>query len=454
MARFDRLSFSKDWRNPADFATYEGEETKVREDMQFLYNEIRDFLNNLIGGIETMAVPGTGDFKADGSVTATGDFHQGGYRVTQVGAPTEDTDAANKQYVDATVVAAAQERVPQTSFDAHLADTNNPHGVRSEHIAVSAALSEKLGLQTPAFVEDAISDVADDVAGLLSSIAGTPATHRWKMFQWAAVGESATLKTTGDDSSYGFYIRTSDSITFGEDGTVSLVNPTEVGKVKALPAAGVYFQYQLNNVWQPMVYRVLNSSSVGTTTYVNGTTGLWAYDELRWEGLEKQVSYERYLGVISSDDADAYPDDGFVDSIHYVEETTLTTKVAQIQSDFYIGTGKYGESNPTKLEFTFAPKVIAVFDSLGQVCYAYNSSGSDYFLHTDVLTTEYTKFINNGGPSSSYYHWGVKKSEDGKTIYFYVYQTSYNYDSGHTVLDSSAAQCNTLNEKYYFVGIG
>lgn len=39
------LEFSKDWRNPTDFPTYESSETQVREDMQFLHNETRQYIN-------------------------------------------------------------------------------------------------------------------------------------------------------------------------------------------------------------------------------------------------------------------------------------------------------------------------------------------------------------------------------------------------------------------------
>ena len=41
-----------------------------------------------------------GDFKADGSVTATGDFNMGGHAITNVEAPTNDTDVSTKGYVD------------------------------------------------------------------------------------------------------------------------------------------------------------------------------------------------------------------------------------------------------------------------------------------------------------------------------------------------------------------
>lgn len=47
------LEYSKDWRNPADFSTYEGSEEKVREDMQFLFDEVKQYVNGeLLPGME------------------------------------------------------------------------------------------------------------------------------------------------------------------------------------------------------------------------------------------------------------------------------------------------------------------------------------------------------------------------------------------------------------------
>ena len=51
MARgIGKLSFTKDWSkmNPPDFSTYEDSEEQVRADIQLLYNEIKDYLNNTI----------------------------------------------------------------------------------------------------------------------------------------------------------------------------------------------------------------------------------------------------------------------------------------------------------------------------------------------------------------------------------------------------------------------
>ena len=42
---FPSLTFTKDWESQDDFPTIETDETQVRADMQYLYNEIRDYVN-------------------------------------------------------------------------------------------------------------------------------------------------------------------------------------------------------------------------------------------------------------------------------------------------------------------------------------------------------------------------------------------------------------------------
>ena len=56
----DKLKFTKDWNNPEDFPTIELDETKVRSDMQFLYDETKKFLNEkLIPSLENFGVETT-----------------------------------------------------------------------------------------------------------------------------------------------------------------------------------------------------------------------------------------------------------------------------------------------------------------------------------------------------------------------------------------------------------
>lgn len=54
-----RMNFTKVWTNPADFPTYESQETKVRADMQLLFDELRDAHNALIDDLGANDLPFT-----------------------------------------------------------------------------------------------------------------------------------------------------------------------------------------------------------------------------------------------------------------------------------------------------------------------------------------------------------------------------------------------------------
>lgn len=54
----EQLKFTKDWTNPADFPTVETDEVQVRQDLQQLHGEVRDYLNGtLLPAIEEGFVP-------------------------------------------------------------------------------------------------------------------------------------------------------------------------------------------------------------------------------------------------------------------------------------------------------------------------------------------------------------------------------------------------------------
>lgn len=127
---FEQLEYTKNWENPEDFPTYENDEVQVREDMQFLYNEVKEFINTKLvallnnNGAANITTESGKDVEtvlaeltelinevAGGTVPEEGaalswDLSAGGYRITDLGEPEQDTDAANKNYV-ATAIAAA-----------------------------------------------------------------------------------------------------------------------------------------------------------------------------------------------------------------------------------------------------------------------------------------------------------------------------------------------------------
>lgn len=54
---FNKLAFTKNWNDPDDFPTFEDDEAQVRRDMQYLFDEIRDFINSLIDSLRARSLP-------------------------------------------------------------------------------------------------------------------------------------------------------------------------------------------------------------------------------------------------------------------------------------------------------------------------------------------------------------------------------------------------------------
>lgn len=54
---FTEFEYTKSWRNADDFATYENNEERVRDDMQILFDEARDAVNRLISEIKAGNIP-------------------------------------------------------------------------------------------------------------------------------------------------------------------------------------------------------------------------------------------------------------------------------------------------------------------------------------------------------------------------------------------------------------
>lgn len=52
----EKLNFTKNWQNFNDFPTYESSESQVREDMQFLFDEIKNYINGtLTEAVDTLS---------------------------------------------------------------------------------------------------------------------------------------------------------------------------------------------------------------------------------------------------------------------------------------------------------------------------------------------------------------------------------------------------------------
>ena len=126
---------------------------------------------------------------------------------------------------------------------------------------------------------------------------------------------------------------------------------------------------------------------------------------------------------------------------------------AKIETGSYLGTGTGGKDNPQSITFSFAPKLVFMLGDIapngGKELFLVDDSyraGSlthlTYFaMAADLLTTEFeigTGFLFQGNGST----YG-KKSEDGKTFYWY-----------YTGSSSAAAEFNVQGYTYHWLAIG
>ena len=61
------FQYSKSWRSAQDFPSYEENEERVRDDMQLLFDEVRDALNRLVGELKAENLPFTPTAEIDAS---------------------------------------------------------------------------------------------------------------------------------------------------------------------------------------------------------------------------------------------------------------------------------------------------------------------------------------------------------------------------------------------------
>lgn len=123
--------------------------------------------------------------------------------------------------------------------------------------------------------------------------------------------------------------------------------------------------------------------------------------------------------------------------VEIVEEETDHVYPTQIELVSYTGTDTAGEANPCSVTFSFAPKIAVMICGY---CSTPSVSGNSSYMRAincDYLTTEYKERMSFYDDSQQYSpkHY-AKKSEDGKTIYWYVADdtgVSRQYNSSTTV---------------------
>lgn len=115
---------------------------------------------------------------------------------------------------------------------------------------------------------------------------------------------------------------------------------------------------------------------------------------------------------------------------------------AKIATGSYVGTGTYGSSHPCSLTFDFVPQLLMLFEAGGIRYYITTTSSTshrDYIFVLDGVGEEYTTIFSDGSYPNTYAV-SMKKSADGKTIYF----TGNN----------DYQQCNKKGVTYRYLVIG
>lgn len=116
--------------------------------------------------------------------------------------------------------------------------------------------------------------------------------------------------------------------------------------------------------------------------------------------------------------------------------------IGQIVIGSYVGTGTYGEANPTSLTFDKPPKWLSLCDEGGIMI---NRTAQKFTGVTSALTTSFKHAWCDVTDSSGWVGSYTKCSEDRKTISWYV--------SGVAAESAAAAQANASGYTYYYIAI-
>lgn len=319
----------------------------------------------------------------------------------------------------------------QKALSAHTGNKNNPHAVTAEQVGAFTK-AQSLQAATAALFGLSTSAVPDDVLKVLSRFQGGLGNE----YMWAKYKNKWLLERT--NAFYGKNYRESESypcqfsssIAADDNGNAVLIKPTSItltisntGKLTAcyficpglMGSDRVYYCDKGNNG---------GSSYAATISYCE---------------VVSRFDLSGLIGYLNSPEPDAYPPavpDGYV----YTAIGRLGDKV-RISTGRYIGTGTYGEKNPSSITFDFAPVLFWVVK--------YRVKDSTFFaqeeqkspmIYTPILSENYTEgggFYYDAAASRSY----AKVANNGKTIIWY-----------HG--NSATEQLNSSGYSYYYIAIG
>lgn len=330
-------------------------------------------------------------------------------------------------------------------------------GVYSKEDTITNNTKSLFGLSNTALPDDAFAFL------------GQYNQHWWRRLPYTAsrAAESAFANlyfpvTSSKDNYETFYY--SDKYIVDKYGKISLdMTSANAGQERVLVTAVTTVQSNIAGkyftVRAEIGYRNLDQifycGTSATVTYTTNSSATLHYGwtissgkTLTGVGESFGTNYE----YLHSTNRNAYPDYGVAGGYEYeyigipFDNTTMPTKIV---NGYYYGTGTYGIDNPCSLTFDFAPKAVFIlgdYDWDNQYLYTYADRYIWAMLST-MLSTEYIGGLGFGYDyrSGSAYATLGKKSVDGKTFYWYTYDSS-----------SSAPlyQFNGSGHVYHYIAIG
>lgn len=199
-----------------------------------------------------------------------------------------------------------------------------------------------------------------------------------------------------------------------------------------LPIDGAHLQGMNRSMARNCWLRTVVTGTSTDVYYANGYTQL-SKIKATFNGNQYQTTFimpttftaTYYVGSDGTvHDAQEYEEAG-----SFVDILGNDIPVPQIETGSYVGTGTHGQSNPTKLTFSFVPKIV--------------------FINSNVSGTEFGIFVYGCQPVATSWTMGSHSREPSvATVSWSGNQLSF-YDTG-----SASNQLNRSNTTFHYVAIG
>ena len=506
MGYLEKLEFSKDWTKAEDFPTYEPDESQVRADLQLLHNEAKAAINALVDKLEsaefashlavsTEGMTATNLAAALAEILETAKAAQAGTIVD--GTVTEAKLAAallqkiNSIDVTYSMNAPTANETPETGYQLGklwLKPEFSIANLASDYALASGADWTGENVTKEASGGKLIfSGTGDSQYGTAKAEFTVPAGHTVRV--WLTVEQTA-----GQFASLKAYLGTAEytltsgeqlvqDVTAGEDGKVAI--QVKADWSNTVTAAGGKFTITAFTAVDkaasmlPGCIALTDGNLDALVTakapfaetktrrelYGQQTAGVWkrlapdedqTTDEMTvpkgvaqtlgvTEGATLSAALERLYAAF--EDVKAVLNGGTAEGIRTMERCVF---------GYYDGDGTYGAEHPTTLALDFVPKYVELVGSGksdGTTFDPFRDDESVYFprfrIMTGTLTTEFQQNQGCCALSLQYNYYG-RKSEDGKTLYWYGEQKSGNSDYPM----AASVQFNASGARYYYRAYG